>query len=109
VTGVVIRQFGRMSPGERCHVSLAVEASSVVKAEQRGASSDVCPDTVAMFRQFWDAHRACPMLGRRCVAAATGLLACGFASGLRGRVLGRAARRACKPAAGRDMLDCCSA
>lgn len=64
VTGVVIRQFGRMSAGERCHVALAVEASSVVKAQQRSASTEVSPEVADMFRQFWDAHLGCPMLGR---------------------------------------------
>ncbi|GAB4814822.1 hypothetical protein N2152v2_001868 [Parachlorella kessleri] len=64
VTGVVMRQFGRMSPGERCHVGLAVEACSIFKAEQRQSSAEVNPDMVSMFRHFWDAHTGCPMLGR---------------------------------------------
>lgn len=60
-----MRQFGRMFPGERCHVSLAVEASSVVRAEQRSTTEEVSPEMAAMFRQFWDAHLGCPMLARR--------------------------------------------
>lgn len=67
VTGVVIRQFGRMTPGERCHVGLAVEASSLCKVALRNGATEVSPETYAMFQQFWDAHRGCPMLGRRWV------------------------------------------
>ena len=64
VTGVVIRRFGLMAPGARCQIGLALQATCLAVANERKAALEVAPEAVQAFTQFWDAHAACPLLGR---------------------------------------------
>lgn len=66
---MVLRQYDRAFPGQRCHVSLAVEASSVVKADKQNKSTELGHEFPAIFTSFWDAHHSCPMMGRQKLVA----------------------------------------
>lgn len=74
VTGVVLRQFGPMQPGQRCQVSLALQATALEVATQKGqqASEEVPPEAVEAFTQFWAAHAGCPLEGRNKVGGGEG-------------------------------------
>ncbi|KAL4423819.1 hypothetical protein ABPG75_001120 [Micractinium tetrahymenae] len=69
VSGVVIRQFGPMIPGMRCQVGLALQATDLSIANERKADVDVTLEAAQMFSQFWQAHAACPLLGRNKIVA----------------------------------------
>lgn len=64
ITGLVIRQFGPMYPGMRCHVGLALHATSVIKAPNARHRIDQSPETVSLFQQYWDHHFHVPFLAR---------------------------------------------
>ena len=73
VTGIVVRQFDKAVPGLRCHIGLALQATSLLQDRDRQAAAALAltPEVVAPFRAFWEAHACLPMRGRNKVRAGT--------------------------------------
>eukprot|EP00887_Chlorella_sp_A99_P005567 scaffold1.g5567.t1 len=80
VTGIVVRQFDKLVPGLRCHVGLALQATSLLQDRDRKAAAllDVPAEMVASFQAFWQAHAACPLLGRNKLVASLCPQLCGL-------------------------------
>ena len=69
VTGIVLRRFGLMQPGVRCQVELTLQATALVRANERKGAVEVTPEAEAAFTEFWAAHAACPLVGRNKLVA----------------------------------------
>lgn len=57
-TGVVIKQWGGLYPGIRCHVGLALQATAIVVAGDRRTTVEVTPEAEKEFTQHWERARA---------------------------------------------------
>lgn len=80
VTGVVVRQFGPIYPGMRCHVGLALQATSITVSGDRRAEVEVTAEARAFFASFWGTHRASPLSARNAIISAMCPQLCGLFS-----------------------------
>jgi DNA helicase MCM9 len=84
VSGVVIKQWGPTYPGMRCHVGLALQATSVSVAEDRRTMVEVSPEAAQAFKQFWGSNNgnrnSTPLAARDAILAGFCPQLCGLFS-----------------------------
>lgn len=63
-SGVVIRQWGTLVPGQRAEATTFIMANSITVRTKISEAQFSTNETKEIFANFWEAHKAQPLVGR---------------------------------------------
>nr|XP_050045792.1 DNA helicase MCM9-like isoform X1 [Dermacentor andersoni] len=69
VSGILSARQHKFIRGQRPDVNFVFHAHNVEVAEEQYASQDVTAEVKKEFKEFWDEHRDCPLIGRDLILA----------------------------------------
>ncbi|XP_015518346.1 DNA helicase MCM9-like [Neodiprion lecontei] len=64
ICGIVIRQWGSLTPGQRAEASTVIMANSVTVSSKMNEAQFSTNEAKEIFARYWEAHKAQPLVGR---------------------------------------------